>query len=85
MQIRDEAHRFGITHHRGKRSKRQVLSELSGIRGIGPVTEAMLIKKFKSVARIKKASFEEIAAEVGPSIATLLTDYFRCGQASSTE
>ncbi|MDD2292787.1 MAG: excinuclease ABC subunit UvrC [Bacteroidales bacterium] len=76
MSIRDEAHRFGITHHRGKRSTRQLSSQLSKINGVGPKTEEKLLLKFKSVARIKKASFEELSKEVGKSIAQAILDYF---------
>jgi len=76
MQIRDEAHRFGITHHRDKRSKGQIKSELSSIPGVGPTTEAKLLKNFKSVARLKMASYDEIAAVTGPKMAKTLTDYF---------
>lgn len=83
MNIRDEAHRFGITHHRGKRSKRQIASELSAIKGVGPKSEEKLIHKFKSVARIKKATFEELSQEVGAAIAQSIVDYF--GKVSTTE
>jgi excinuclease ABC, C subunit len=69
MHIRDEAHRFGITHHRGRRRKHQVESGLRNIKGIGEATETKLLRHFKSVARIKKASLEELAAVVGPSLA----------------
>ena len=47
--MRDEAHRFGITHHRDRRSKSQIVSELSGIKGIGKITEQELLRHFKSV------------------------------------
>lgn len=69
MHIRDEAHRFGITHHRARRSASQIQSELRAIPGVGPATEAKLIKKFKSVKRIREASEEELAAVVGPALA----------------
>jgi excinuclease ABC subunit C len=74
--LRDEAHRFGITHHRNRRSHSQVTSELDGIAGIGPVTAANLMRTFKSVRRLKAASFDEIAAVVGKSKATILTQHF---------
>jgi excinuclease ABC subunit C len=74
--LRDEAHRFGITHHRNRRSHGQVASELDGIAGIGPVTAANLMRTFKSVRRLKAASFDEIAAVVGKSKATILTQHF---------
>ncbi|MDE5584795.1 MAG: excinuclease ABC subunit UvrC, partial [Muribaculaceae bacterium] len=63
--MRDEAHRFGITHHRDRRSKGQTVSELDGIKGVGPATKTALIKHFKSVKRIKEASLDDIAAVVG--------------------
>jgi len=65
QKLRDEAHRFGITHHRNKRSKSQVRSALDDIKGIGPKTRTLLLKHFKSVKRIKEASEEEIAMVVG--------------------
>jgi excinuclease ABC subunit C len=74
--LRDEAHRFGITHHRNRRSHTQVTSELDGIAGIGPVTAANLMRAFKSVRRLKAASFDDIAAVVGKSKATILTQHF---------
>ena len=67
MQIRDEAHRFGITHHRQKRTRHQTDSALDGIAGIGPATKVRLLRRFKSVVRLRKASQEEIAAEIGPA------------------
>ncbi len=74
--LRDEAHRFGITHHRNRRSHTQVTSELDGIAGIGPVTAANLMRAFKSVRRLKAASFDDIAAVVGKSKATIVTQHF---------
>ena len=69
MQLRDEAHRFGITFHRSLRSKRQTISELTSIKGIGEATAKKLLQHFKSVARIKKASEEDLAAVIGKSAA----------------
>ena len=74
--LRDEAHRFGITHHRLRRSKGQITSELDNIKGIGDVTAKTLMKKFKSLKRIKEATEEEIAAVIGPAKAKLLTAHF---------
>ncbi|MDD3160920.1 MAG: excinuclease ABC subunit UvrC [Bacteroidales bacterium] len=65
QQLRDEAHRFGITFHRKKRSKGQVLSELDGVKGIGKKTKGLLLEQFKSVKRIKSASREELEALIG--------------------
>ena len=64
-QIQDEVHRFAITFHRNKRSKRQTKSELDSIPGIGPKTKDLLLKHFKSVKRIKDASPEELKAILG--------------------
>ena len=55
QQLRDEAHRFGITHHRNRRSKSAIVSELSQIKGVGPGTEQALLSHFKSVKRIREA------------------------------
>lgn len=65
--MQDEVHRFAITFHRDKRSKRQTASELDSIKGIGPATKAALLKHFKSVKRIKEATEEEICALLGPT------------------
>lgn len=68
-RIQDEVHRFAITFHRDKRSKSQVASALDSIKGIGEKRKTELLKTFKSVARIRQASFEEIAVVVGPAAA----------------
>lgn len=67
--IQDEVHRFAITFHREKRSKRQVASALDNIKGVGEKRKAELLKKFKSVKRIREASVEELAQVVGESVA----------------
>ena len=67
--IQDEVHRFAITFHRDKRSKNQIASALDKIPGIGKKRKTALLKAFKSVSRIKKASLEELTEIVGPSIA----------------
>lgn len=69
QQIRDEAHRFGITFHKKLRSKAQVQSVLNGIKGVGPKTEQRLLNHFGSVARIAAAPLEDVAALVGPVVA----------------
>ena len=69
QQIRDEAHRFGITFHRNLRSKAQVQSVLKGIKGVGEKTEQRLLLRFGSVARIAAAPVEEISELVGPVLA----------------
>ena len=72
MQIRDEAHRFGITHHRNLRSKAQTVSALRSIPGVGEATEQKLLRHFKSLKKIKEASLEELTAVVGPKKASLI-------------
>ena len=77
QQLRDEAHRFGITHHRNRRSKSQVTSELDQIKGVGKETKKKLLSHFKSVKRIKETREEEIASVVGKSKGKLITDFFK--------
>lgn len=72
MQIRDEAHRFGITHHRNLRSKAQTVSALRSLPGIGEATEQKLLRHFKSLKKIKEASLEELTTVVGPAKAALI-------------
>jgi len=71
QHIRDEAHRFAVTYHREKRSKRVMASPLDDVQGIGPARKKALLKRFGSLARLSRASLEEIAATpgVGPEIA----------------
>lgn len=75
-QLQDEVHRYAITFHRDKRSKRQVASELDSVKGIGEKTKSALLKQFKSVKRIRQASDEELAACVGQAKAALLRKHF---------
>jgi excinuclease ABC subunit C len=77
QQLRDEVHRFGITHHRNRRSKGTIKTELSQINGIGDATAQMLLRHFKSVKRIKEATFEEIAEITGPSKAGKVVAFFK--------
>ena len=74
--LRDEAHRFGITHHRLRRSKGQVVSELDAIKGIGKTTAATLMKTFKSVKRIKEATPEDLAEAIGKSKGGIVYAHF---------
>lgn len=76
MQIRDEAHRFGITHHRNLRSKSQIGSQLAEIPGVGEATAARLLTRFKSVKRIKEASLNDLEEVVGRKVAANVYDYF---------
>ncbi len=65
QRLRDEAHRFGIEHHRNRRSKGQIHSALDEIKGVGPTTKTLLLKQFKSLKRIKEASLDELVVAVG--------------------
>lgn len=75
QHLRDEAHRFGITHHRNRRSKSQTVSELDSIKGIGPKSVEALLKHFKSVKRIREASADELATVVGAAKAKIVNEY----------
>ncbi|MCU0429610.1 MAG: excinuclease ABC subunit UvrC [Cytophagaceae bacterium] len=75
--LRDEAHRFGITHHRKKRSKTSLHSSLQGIPEVGEATIEKLLKTFKSVKRIKSAALSELEACVGESKALKVFQYFQ--------
>ena len=78
-QIQDEVHRFAITFHRDKRSKRQTASQLDSIKGIGEKSKQTLLQHFKSIKRIKQATIEEIAAVIGESKAKLVLDALKNG------
>jgi excinuclease ABC subunit C len=77
QQIRDEAHRFAITYHRKRRSKRTFETELTSIKGIGLTTAQKLIKEIGSVKAIKNATLERLSASIGKSKAELIYNYFR--------
>lgn len=76
QHMRNEAHRFGITHHRNKRSKNALISELTQIKGIGERTYEDLIKAFKSVKGVREASFESLVSVVGQAKARIIQEYF---------
>jgi excinuclease ABC subunit C len=76
MHIRDEAHRFGITFHRDKRSAAFIRSELENISGVGPKSVTALLKAFKTVAAIRTASLDALAVVVGAARAKTVKDYF---------
>jgi excinuclease ABC subunit C len=76
QKLRNEAHRFGITFHRNKRSSEMTKSDLDLIKGIGIKTKEILLKNIGSVEKIKNSSFEDLKNLVGVKKATLLTDYF---------
>ena len=79
-QIQDEVHRFAITFHRDKRSKRQTASELDAIKGIGEKSKQALLQHFKSIKRIKLADTEEIAAIIGKAKAQIVANYIKKGK-----
>lgn len=72
QHMRDEAHRFGITHHRNRRSKSQTVSMLDSVPGIGPKTRDALISHFRSLKRVREADLDQIAAVIGPSKASVI-------------
>ncbi len=74
--IQDEVHRYAITFHREKRSKHQLASELDSIKGIGTKTKELLLKQFRSVKRMREATYEQLAEAIGASKARILSDYF---------
>ena len=75
-QIQDEVHRYAISFHRNQRSKHQLHSELDNIKGIGPKTKDMLLKKLKSVKNIKEADSQILTSIIGASKASLVYNYF---------
>ena len=77
QQLRDEVHRFGITHHRNKRSKGVIKTELSEIKGIGEATTEILLKHFRSVKRIKEAKLDELTAVIGTAKAKIVQLHFK--------
>jgi excinuclease ABC subunit C len=77
QHIRDEAHRFGITHHRKKRSKSTITTELNRIKGISDATAQKLLSEFKSVKKIKETPLEELEKIAGKAKAKLVFDYFK--------
>jgi excinuclease ABC subunit C len=77
QHMRNEAHRFGITHHRNKRSKAAIYSALSSIPGVGKKTEEQLLHTFKSLKAIEQLSVEQLAAHIGLKRAKLVYGFFR--------
>jgi excinuclease ABC subunit C len=84
QRLRDEVHRFGIEHHRLRRSKSLMNSELISIEGIGPATTELLLRHFRSVKKIKEATAEALAEVVGESKARKIKDYFDKKNSNST-
>ena len=77
QQLRNEAHRFGITFHRNKRSKEALNTSMDAIDGIGEKTVIELLKNFKSLERIKLATFEELTEIIGPSKSKKIKEFFK--------
>ncbi|MEN8192512.1 MAG: helix-hairpin-helix domain-containing protein [Bacteroidota bacterium] len=77
QHLRDESHRFAITFHRERRSKRTFKTELTDIKGTGPKVAEKLLTNFKSVNEIKKQSKEEIAKVIGQAKAKLVFEYYK--------
>ena len=78
--IQDEVHRYAITFHRDKRSKHALKSEMDNIKGIGPKTKELLIKKLKTVKRIKNATMEELTNIIGKAKAQIIYQFFHSSQ-----
>jgi len=76
QQLRDEAHRFGITHYRKKHEKGLIKTELTDIKGIGETIAVKLLHHFRSTKNIKQATFEELETVVGTAKAKIIHDYF---------
>ena len=74
--MRDEAHRFGITHHRNRRSKGFTITTLTEVDGVGQKTSQMLLSAFKSVKKIKEASEEELSNIIGAKLAKAVYLHF---------
>lgn len=83
-RIRDEVHRFGITFHRQKRSKGTFVNELEDIEGVGKKTADMLLKRFRSVNKVRQCTQEELAEVIGPAKARLVHAHFAAAAAPST-
>jgi excinuclease ABC subunit C len=80
QQLRDEAHRFGITHHRKRRSKNSLVSELDHIKGIGPESAKQLLQELKSVKKIKEAKLETLVDMLGNAKGSLVYEHFHSTQ-----
>jgi excinuclease ABC subunit C len=76
QKIRDEAHRFAITFHRQRRTKRIISTELTEIKGIGTQTAKLLIEKFGSLEAVKSSTLEELAVVIGNKKAELIKEHF---------
>lgn len=77
QQLRNEAHRFGITHHRNRRSKNSIQTELEQIEGVGPKTQEALLRHFRSVKRIKEAGLSDLEEAIPAAKAKVVFEYFK--------
>ena len=77
QQLRNEAHRFGITFHRNKRSKAAINTELETIPGIGEKTVIELLRHFRSVSKVKKASETALSEVIGPAKANIIIKHYQ--------
>jgi excinuclease ABC subunit C len=80
QQLRDEVHRFGITHHRNRRSKQFTHSELASIKGIGETTAMDLLRHFRSVKKVREADLDALALVIGNAKAKLVFDHYQNSQ-----
>lgn len=85
QHMRDEAHRFGITHHRSRRDKGTLKTSLTDIPGIGPEKARLLLKEFKSITRIKTASVETLSPVIGKAKAELVYNYYQSEKGDSND
>ena len=83
QQMRDEAHRFGITHHRKRRSKAQVTSEMDSIKGIGEKTKTMLLKHFKSIKQLKESNITTLTELIGEKKAKIIIEGLHMNKANN--
>jgi excinuclease ABC subunit C len=79
QQMRDEAHRFGITHHRKRRDNSTLATELTSVKGIGEETARLLLSQFKSLKKVKLASEKELTDTIGQAKTRILLEYFKSG------
>jgi excinuclease ABC subunit C len=83
QQMRDEAHRFGITHHRARRSKGVLKTSLTDIPGVGDETARMLLRHYKSVKKVQSAAIEELQGVVGKAKAMVVWNYYHAEENES--
>ena len=85
MEIRDEAHRFAVSRHRARRSKKVLGSRLEDVPGVGPKRRRQLLRAFGSLTAVKEATRDELEAVVGPKLASALTAAFAAGAGTGTD